>query len=100
MNTLPQGRAFIGVWLLLLILLGLTAGSSLLPLGAWNSLINLAVSIAKTVLIVAFFMELRHDEPLPRIVLGVALGMLAILVALSSSDLLTRHIAEAPWSAP
>jgi cytochrome c oxidase subunit 4 len=87
------------VWIALLALLSLSAISAWFPLGAWNGVVNLAIAAIKVILIALVFMELRHDEALPRFALIGAIGFLAILIALSGSDFFTRHVESAPWRA-
>jgi cytochrome c oxidase subunit IV len=87
-------------WLALLALLALTAASSFLPLGAWNSVLNFAIALAKALLVALVFMRLARAGPLPRMVLLTSLATLAILFALSGADYATRRVFAAPWSAP
>jgi cytochrome c oxidase subunit 4 len=88
---------FFLTWLGLLGFLALTVASSCVPMGAWNSVANLAISCAKGVLIAFFFMELRAASTLVRIVALVGVLWLGILFGLSWSDYGTRTISPAPW---
>jgi len=100
MNPAPV-RAYVGVWIALLALLALTAGSAFVNLGAWNSVANLVIAAAKALLVAAFFMHLRrHASALVRVFAAAALFTLALLFALSGADYATRHIAPVPWSEP
>jgi cytochrome c oxidase subunit 4 len=100
MNPAPV-RTYVAVWIALMALLALTAASAFVHLGAFNSVVNLAVAAAKALLVAAFFMHLRrHASALVRVFAGAALFMLALLFALSGADYATRHIAPAQWSAP
>lgn len=85
--TAPRPTA---VWLALLFLLVLTAGTSRLDLGAANVAINLAVAAAKAILILVFFMHLKAGAALPRLAAGVAALWIAILYALTTVDYLSR----------
>ncbi|RZI44024.1 Caa(3)-type oxidase subunit IV [Herbaspirillum sp. HC18] len=85
------------VWGALMALLLLTLGTAYLKLGAWNSAINLAIATVKALLVVVWFMHLRHASALLRIVAATALLMLAFLFGLSQTDYLTRTIQHAPW---
>ncbi|HEX7636283.1 MAG TPA: cytochrome C oxidase subunit IV family protein [Noviherbaspirillum sp.] len=93
-------RRSILVWAALMILLLLTFGSAWLKLGAWNSVINLAIAVAKALLVAMFFMNLRGASALVRIVAALALLMLALLFGLSHSDYATRVMQPAPWQTP
>ena len=86
-------------WIALMGLLGLTLASSYVPLGAWNGTLNLGIAGAKALLIALFFMHLRHASALLRLAAITGLLWLALLFGLSWSDIATRTLAPAPWSA-
>ena len=85
-------------WLALMVLLALTAASSYIPMGPWNTVANMAISCAKGVLIALFFMHLREAAALLRIAAVTGLLWLALLFGLSWTDLATRPDAPAPWA--
>lgn len=87
-------------WLALLALLGLTAGSSYVPMGEWNTAANFAISCAKATLIALFFMELRDAAAILRLAAVVVLIWLALLFGLSGTDYATRNASPAAWEAP
>jgi caa(3)-type oxidase subunit IV len=77
-------------WLGLLVLLAITAGSTAFDLGWGNHALNLAIAVAKMLLIVWAFMHLDRRAPLLRLAAGVAVFWLAILYLLVFSDYATR----------
>jgi cytochrome c oxidase subunit 4 len=81
----------------LLVLLGLSAGSALLELGPVNTVANLGIAVAKALLVLTIFMRLKTDNALLRIVAGVGFAWLAVMIALSLADVLTRTPLLAPW---
>jgi len=87
-------------WAGLMICLAATLASSYVPMGAWNSVTNMAISVAKALLIALFFMHLRHAGALLRIAAITGLVWLALLFGISWTDFGTRSISHAPWSAP
>ncbi len=93
-------RRTLRVWLGLMLLLAATTGSAWLPLGAWNSVVNLAIAAAKVLLVAVFFMHLRDAGGLVRLVACVALFMLVLLFSLGASDYMNRHTDPAPWQPP
>ena len=95
-----ETRTLLLTWLSLLALLAATALSALVPLGAWNSVVNLAIALAKTVLVVLVFMRLRRAHSLIRLAALVGVGTLAILVGLSATDYLKRDVGTVAWQAP
>ncbi|MGN2253219.1 cytochrome C oxidase subunit IV family protein [Frateuria sp. GZRe12] len=83
--------------LALLVLLALSAGSALLELGPFNTVANLGIAVAKALLVLTIFMRLKTDNALLRIVAGVGFAWLAVMIALSLADVLTRTPLLAPW---
>jgi cytochrome c oxidase subunit IV len=96
----PRYRPLLLTWIALLVLLALTAGSALLKLGWLNSVLNLAIALAKALLVALVFMRLRRSHALVRIAAVTGLSTLAILFALAGSDYATRTLAPAPWQSP
>ena len=88
---------FVIVWLALLGLLAATAASAYIPMGEWNSAVNMAISSIKALLVAVFFMHLRHAGALLRLVAVAALLWLALLFGLSWTDYATREVSPAPW---
>ena len=74
----------------LLVLLALTVGSAFLRLGPGNVAANLGIAGLKAALVLIFYMRLKTDTPLFRIVACVGFAWLAVLIALALADLLTR----------
>ncbi|HET7596988.1 MAG TPA: cytochrome C oxidase subunit IV family protein [Burkholderiales bacterium] len=92
--------SYVTTWIALMALLALTTASAFIPLGAWNSVINLVIAAVKALLVALFFMQLRRASGLTRLVAAVGLFMLALLFGLSGGDYLTRHPVPAAWVAP
>ena len=87
----------VGVLAALLVLLLLSVGSALLPLGMFNTVANLGIAALKALLVMVFFMRLRSSSPLIRIASAVGFAWLSMLIVLSVADLLTRMAPPAPW---
>jgi cytochrome c oxidase subunit 4 len=97
MTRPPSIAHQVGVLVALLLLLAASAGSSFLPMGAFNTVSNLGISVIKTLLVMAFFMRLRWEKPLLRIAAAVGFSWLFVLIALSAADYLTRMPVPPPW---
>ena len=93
----PSLRGNLLVLAALLALLGLSAGSALIPMGAFNEVANLGIAAVKALLVLMFFMRLKSDSPLLRLVAGAGFAWLALLIVLSLADLLNRQDLLPPW---
>lgn len=90
-------RSYMLVWAGLMLLLGLTLGSAYIQMGPFNAVVNIGVALAKMLLVMIFFMHLRHATPLVRVFSMVGLLWLLVLLVLSLSDYLFRVRVEPPW---
>lgn len=95
-HTTPVGRV---LWVLaaLLALLALSAGSALLKLGPFNTVINLGISVMKTLLVMTVFMHETEARNLTRLVSALGFVWLTMLIGLALFDFLTRAPVPAPW---
>jgi cytochrome c oxidase subunit IV len=84
-------RTYTVVFLALLILAALTTAVAYVDLGFFNTVIAMSIATAKMLLVALFFMHLRYNSGLSRIASIVGLFWLALLVALSLADTVTRH---------
>lgn len=78
------------VFVALLILLALTVAVAYVDLGLLNPIITVTIAVAKALLILLFFMHLRHSSHLTWIVAAAGFFWLGILIVLTMSDFLTR----------
>lgn len=83
-------KVYLSVFVALMILMAATIGFAYLDLGLFNNLIAMGIAIAKTLLIILFFMHLRYSSRLTGIFAAVGFLFLVILVAFTLSDYLTR----------
>ncbi len=83
---------YAAIYVVLLVLLALTVEAARHDLGELNLVITLSIAAAKAILIVLFFMHVRHSTSLVKLVIAAALLWLAILFALAFADYATR-----PW---
>jgi cytochrome c oxidase subunit 4 len=83
-------KTYILIGISLLILTGLTVKVSTIPLGPWNAVAALIFASAKALLVALFFMHLLYDKKIYMVVVGTALVMLGIMLALTMADVLRR----------
>jgi cytochrome c oxidase subunit 4 len=85
-------KLYYGIWILLLILTGLTAGVATIDLGPFNTIVALLIATGKALVVVLFFMHVKYtSERLTKTVIISALFFFLVLLALSLSDYGTRH---------
>ena len=77
-------------WVILMVLLGITAGSAFIPLGSANAVINITIAALKALTVAIVFMGLRRPDPLLRLAAVVAFVFLLTLFVLTFSDYLSR----------
>lgn len=90
MSTAPSKKMYVGVWVALLALLGLTFGLAEVNLGPFNNVAALCISIAKMLLVVLIFMHGKYEKPLTWIFIVGGVVWFLIMVDLTLSDFLTR----------
>ena len=90
-HILPK-RVYYTIFAILLFCTYLTVQIAFLDLGAINTVAALAIATFKAVLVILFFMHVRYSTPLTRAVVIGGVFWLAILLALTLGDYLTR-----PW---
>jgi cytochrome c oxidase subunit 4 len=88
---------YLAVLATLLALLTISAISALIPLGYWNTIVNLAISVIKTLLVMLFFMHETEARTLTRTTSALGFVWLAILIGIMLTDFLGRAIVPAPW---
>jgi cytochrome c oxidase subunit IV len=94
---ITPARRYLWVLAALLTLLAASAGSALLKLGPLNPVINMSISVMKTLLVMAVFMHETGARNLTRLTSALGFIWLAMLLALSLLDFLTRAVLPAPW---
>lgn len=90
----------LAVWACLVVLLGITVGTSFLNLGTWNMMVNLGIAVVKALLVAVFFMHLGRAHALLRLASAVPVAILAILFVLAHGDYASRAKVPAAWQAP
>lgn len=82
---------YVIIFVILLIATGLTTWIAFQDLGNWNVVVALAIAVCKATLVVLFFMHVKYNKGLTRIVLIGAVFWLGIMITFTLADELTRH---------
>ena len=83
-------KTFAIVWIVLLILTGITVAVAQYDLGAMNIWVALGIATLKSGLVVAVFMHMKYENRLFKLSLFAALVILAIFIGLNFFDVLYR----------
>lgn len=83
-------------WAALMLLLGVTTASAFVPLGSFNLVISLGIAVAKALIVLLFFMELRAMGALVRSFAAAGFFWLLIMIVLTGVDYWHRTDARAP----
>jgi cytochrome c oxidase subunit IV len=106
-------KTYVGIFVALLVLTGLTTGAAFVDFGELhtgirlldviplNTVVALAIAVAKMLLVILFFMHVKYSSGLTKIVIVAGFFFLAILVSLTLADELTRGWTPNPgaWGA-
>ena len=83
-------KLFTIIWLVLLVLTGITVAVSRVDLGAFNIWMALGIASVKSSLVIAFFMHMKYEQPVFKLCLLAALAILAIFIGFTFLDVLYR----------
>lgn len=87
---LVSKKIYFLIFLILICLTALTTGVAFVDLGSLNTVAALAIAVTKATLVVLFFMHMKYNPPLMRLILVAALFWLGIMLALTLGDFFTR----------
>lgn len=83
-------RGYFIIYLALLLLLVLTVAVAYLHLGIWSVLLAVTIATVKAILVMLYFMHLRHSSRLIWLFAGLGFGWLGIMIVLIMSDYMSR----------
>ena len=84
-------KTYVLIWLCLLALTAATVAIAKLHLTGFAVVVAIAIATAKAGLVVTFFMHLRQEPWILRIMLFVVLIALALIILLTFADVSFRH---------
>ena len=90
-HTRTHHLRYIGIWLALLVLTAITVTTAGLGVGRIGILIVLLIAAAKSTLVLLWFMHLATEKRLLlKLLVPIAIGVLAIFIGLTYTDVLNR----------
>ncbi|MEO8679414.1 MAG: cytochrome C oxidase subunit IV family protein [Vicinamibacterales bacterium] len=87
---------YIGIFLALMVLTGITVYASFVNLGSFNAPVALAIAILKATLVILYFMHVKYSSKLTKLVVMTGLFFLAILLTETMMDYATRGFPGKP----
>ena len=96
-DAIVQPKTYFKVFGTLIGLLVLTVAANFVNLGPFNLLVALAISAAKGLLIILFFMEVRYSHPIVWLFAGASFLWLMLLLVITMSDYATRGWTGMEW---
>jgi len=78
------------IWAALLVLLFATWGVAEFDLGQFNIVAAMSIAVVKMLLVILYFMHVRHSSRLTWLFVGAGFFWLAIMISLTMGDYLTR----------
>ncbi len=99
MRHIVPPKIYIAIFAALVILTLATTRVAFVDLGPLNPVIALSIAVCKGSLVVLYFMQARYSARLTWVFIGAGVLWLAILIAFTLSDVLTRGWLPipAPW---
>jgi len=88
------------VWVALLILTATTYSTGRMHLVTWALPLALTIAVAKSLLVILFFMHLWEQKGANRIVIGTSFVFVALIISLTVADVATRFPLATPADAP
>ena len=96
-DPIIQPKTYFKVFGALMGLLVLTVGANFVNLGPFNVVVALAIAVAKGLLIMLFFMEVRYSHPIVWLFAGASFLWLLLLLIFTMSDYATRGWTNMEW---
>ncbi len=85
-----KSRTFIAVWAVLLCLTALTIEAAHLRMGEWSMLANILIASTKASLVLWFFMHLKYERKLFKVLFLVPIATITIIIGLTFFDIWYR----------
>ena len=84
-------KFYVVTFLSLIVLTAITTAAAFVDLHAFNTVVALVIAVLKATLVVLFFMHLKEQTGLTRIIIIVAVLWLAVLIGITAGDVFTRN---------
>ena len=96
-HTIVPPRVYLTIWALLLVFTAITVVVAGVDLGVMNVVVMLGIAVAKAMLVILYFMDVRDASRLTRVVVVSGFAWFALLVLFTMADVVTRAEIGAEW---
>jgi len=86
-HVIVPSRLFVTIWIALLVLTAATIGAARLELGAWSMFANLFIASSKASLVLWFFMHLKYEGRLFKLLFLVPVATITLIIGLTFFDI-------------
>ena len=89
-NHVVSIKLYVAIFLTLMVLTALTVAAAFVDLGALNTVVALGIAVTKATLVILFFMHVKHSSRLTWLVVASGFVFLAIMLAFTMADIVSR----------
>ncbi len=93
-----SARSYFAVFLALMVFTALTVWAAYTELGPLNNVVMLGIAFIKATLVILFFMHVWYSEQLTWLVVTASFAVVAVMLLLTMSDILSRGLLGTPGS--
>lgn len=90
LSHIVAAKTFLLVWIALLFLTAMTIMAAELQMGRWSMLANLLIASTKAGLVLWFFMHLKYERSVFKLMLFLPIGMITIILGFTFFDIWYR----------
>lgn len=90
MSHVASKGSYVGIFLTLMALTGVTVAAAFVNLGVFNAGVALAIAVFKATLVVLFFMHVKYSSQLTKLTVVTSFFFLAIMFFLMMADYMSR----------
>jgi cytochrome c oxidase subunit 4 len=89
-HYIVRTKTFVLVWAVLIILTGVTIKAAEMRMGEWSMLANLLIASTKASLVLWFFMHLKYEKRIFKLLFLVPIVTITIIIGLTFLDIWYR----------
>ena len=89
-------KIYIGIFLTLMVMTGITVAVAYVNLGEFNKVVALGIASFKATLVVLYFMHVKYQSRLTKLVIVTGFFFLAILLGMTMIDYSSREWVNPP----